>query len=393
MARRWADHLLRERVRLEVLETEESVENLALISSAPPKADIAIVQGGVGNEARYPGLKSLGAVAYEAVWVFLRADIPATQLRDLAGARIGVGPQGSGTRSLALELIRAAGVANAVPLPLRPAEAAEALIAGEIDAAVIVSTAPTAVIMRLLAEPRIRLLDFAARAEAYLAALPFLTLVRLPRGSVSLAEDIPAEPVTLLAPVVQVLVREDIHPKIVPLLTDTLSIAQRPRQFFSEAGTFPRPEPTEWPLHDAAKHYRYGPSPLRRHLPFWVAVTIERTWVLVIPMLTVLIPLLRFGPPLLRWQIERKIYRWYRDVRSIEAEYEQQRGAADRLALINRLDRIAELVASIRVPLSYGRELYDLRQHIDFVRGLIDSGRSLGGSAKPHRGPSPPTGL
>ena len=306
MARRWADHLLRERVRLEVLETEESVENLALISSAPPQADIAIVQGGVGNEARYPGLKSLGAVAYEAVWVFLRADIPATQLRDLAGARIGVGPQGSGTRSLALELIRAAGVANAVPLPLRPAEAAEALIAGEIDAAVIVSTAPTAVIMRLLAEPRIRLLDFAARAEAYLAALPFLTLVRLPRGSVSLAEDIPAEPVTLLAPVVQVLVREDIHPKIVPLLTDTLSIAQRPRQFFSEAGTFPRPEPTEWPLHDAAKHYRYGPSPLRRHLPFWVAVTIERTWVLVIPMLTVLIPLLRFGPPLLRWQIERR---------------------------------------------------------------------------------------
>jgi TRAP transporter TAXI family solute receptor len=381
-ARRWADHFSRDGIRMEVLETAGSVENLALISADPPRADIAIVQGGVGGEAQYPGLRSLGAVAYEAVWVFLRADLPGKRLRDLASARIAVGPEGSGTRALALELIRAAGVPDAVPLPLRSAEAADALIAGEIDAAMMVSAAPTPTITRLLADPSVRLLDFTPRAEAYLAAFPFLTLVRLPGGSVSLAEDIPREAATLLAPVVQVLVREDTHPEIVLLLLDALSAVQRNRQFFAPAGTFPRPEPTEWPLHDDAdRYYRYGPSFLKRYLPFWVAVTIERTWVLIIPLLTILIPLFRFGPPLLRWQIERKIYRWYRDVRAIEAEYEEKGEGADHAALLARLDRIAERVATIRVPLSYGRALYDLRQHIAFVRSLVEGRLPAGGGA------------
>jgi hypothetical protein len=105
-----------------------------------------------------------------------------------------------------------------------------------------------------------------------------------------------------------------------------------------------------------------------RYLPFWVAVTLERTWVLLIPLLTLLLPLSRIAPPLYRWQVERKIYRWYRDVRRIETSFEEAGASADRGDLLARLDAVSARVAATHVPLAYARPLYDLRQHIAFVR-------------------------
>jgi hypothetical protein len=102
-----------------------------------------------------------------------------------------------------------------------------------------------------------------------------------------------------------------------------------------------------------------------------VAVTIERTWVLLIPLLTLLLPLSRIAPPLYRWQIERKIYRWYRDVRHIEEAFEEAGQAADRAGLLARLDAVNARVAGTHVPLAFARPLYDLRQHIAFVRERI----------------------
>ncbi len=371
-ARRWAASLAREGVRAEVLATAGSVENLSLVTGAAPRADIAIIQGGVSGETAFPDLRSLGAVAYEAVWVFRRTSVEATRLRDLASARIAIGPEGSGTRALALSLMRTAGLDTDATLPLAGMEAAEALLAGTVDAAVLVSAAPTPAILRLLGSEEVVLLDFAPRAEAYLAAFPFLSAVRLHAGSADLAEDLPREAATLLAPVAQVVVREGIHPQIVLLLMETLKTTLGGRQFFAPAGSFPAAGPTDWPLHeDAARYYRFGPGFLKRYLPFWVAVTIERTWVLLIPLLTLLLPLSRIAPPLYRWQIERKIYRWYRDVRHIEEAFEEAGQAADRAVLLARLDAVNARVAGTHVPLAFARPLYDLRQHIAFVRERI----------------------
>ncbi|MCU0986460.1 MAG: TAXI family TRAP transporter solute-binding subunit [Acetobacteraceae bacterium] len=371
-ARRWAASLAREGVRAEVVATAGSVENLSLVTGAAPRADIAIIQGGVSGETAFPDLRSLGAVAYEAVWVFRRASAEAARLRDLTGARIAIGPEGSGTRALALSLMHTAGLDTDAALPLSGMEAAEALLAGTVDAVVFVSAAPTPAILRLLGSEEVVLLDFAPRAEAYLAAFPFLSAVRLHAGSADLAEDLPREAATLLAPVAQVVVREGIHPQIVLLLMETLKTTLGGRQFFAPAGSFPAAGPTDWPLHeDAARYYRFGPGFLKRYLPFWVAVTIERTWVLLIPLLTLLLPLSRIAPPLYRWQIERKIYRWYRDVRHIEEAFEEAGQAADRAGLLARLDAVNARVAGTHVPLAFARPLYDLRQHIAFVRERI----------------------
>ena len=46
----------------------------------------------------------------------------------------------------------------------------------------------------------------------------------------------------------------------------------------------------------------------------------ERMLILVLPLLGLLIPLSRIGPPLYRWRTERRIYRWYRNLGRLEAE-------------------------------------------------------------------------
>ena len=62
------------------------------------------------TETRHRRLLSLGSLYYEPLWLFYRKDVPFEQLRDLAGRRLAVGPEGSGTRALVRRLLRDNGV-------------------------------------------------------------------------------------------------------------------------------------------------------------------------------------------------------------------------------------------------------------------------------------------
>ena len=106
-ARRYAESLAREGIELELRPTAGSVENLGLLHRGD--VSIALVQGGVetpGDDALDAvALQSLGSVFYEPLWLFHRRDRDVRDLRDRAGRRIAVGPQGSGTRALVAGLL------------------------------------------------------------------------------------------------------------------------------------------------------------------------------------------------------------------------------------------------------------------------------------------------
>ncbi|WP_019012645.1 TAXI family TRAP transporter solute-binding subunit [Elioraea tepidiphila] len=370
-AEAWARLLAREGITLRLRPTAGSIENLRLLSADPPEVDIALVQGGVGGEAEYPGLESLGAVFYEPLWVFVRGRQADLRVAELRGLRIAIGPEGSGTRALALRLLAAnrIGPDDAVLLPLAGMAAAEALVEGRADAAVFVSARPTAAITHLLRVPEVTLVDFGPRADAYVAAFPYLTRVVLPAGAIDLAEDLPSENVVMVAPMAEVVAHAAIHPQIVALLMEAFTETHRGRQLFAPAGRFPSADPTDWPLNaDAARYLRHGPGFLKRYLPFWVAVWIERMWVLIIPLLTIAIPLSRIAPPLWRWQIDRKVYRWYRHVKRLETALKAAGTEEERHRALAELDALQERVGRVRVPLTHAQPLYQLRSHIALVR-------------------------
>ena len=141
----------------------------------------------------------------------------------------------------------------------------------------------------------------------------------------------------------------------------------------ARAGQFPSAEHSEFALaKDAERYYRQGPPLLQRYMPFWLANLIDRMWVALFSIVAILIPVSRLVPPLYRFRVRRKIFRWYRNLLLIESEIEE--GARPRAELVEALDKLENRVTNVRVPLAYADELYSLRQHIELVRHRLNQG-------------------
>jgi hypothetical protein len=166
--------------------------------------------------------------------------------------------------------------------------------------------------------------------------------------------------------------REGTHPALIQLFVQAAHRIHGGQGWFSRAGQFPSPENVELPLAaEAERFYKSGPPLLERHLPFWLANLIDRMWVALVSIIAVLIPLSRVVPPLYALRVRSRIFRWYRDLRSIEYELSSsETPTAELLSRLNRLDAKAETVA---VPLAYTDELYRLRAHIRLVRERLQT--------------------
>lgn len=316
---------------------------------------------------------SLASVFLEPLWVFVRSDGHPRRLTELKGKRIAIGAAGSGTRVLAKTLLVASGIddENSAFRSIGGAAAAKALRAGEIDAAFFVTARLSKTVNDLIRDPAIRILDF-DRAEAYTRHYLYLSKLTLPEGLLALDADIPPRSIDLLAPTAALVARDDLHPAIVDLVLGAASAVHRKDSLFSGAGVFPSASFVDFPLSDDARRYfKSGPTFLRRVLPFWAAVLVERLLIMLVPLITIMIPLFKIAPPAYRWGVRRKIYRWYKELRDLEARVDKAPDEADPVAIAAELDRIQTQVGHLKVPLSYAEQLYDLRLHIGFVKQLL----------------------
>jgi len=368
----YADALREKDIEVEVLTTAGSVDNLDKIKKK--QADIGIVQTGLAADLGTEGVRSIGAVFYEPLWIFYRSNLQIAELQDIVGKRAAIGPEGSGVRVLASLLLSEAGVTpdKFEAVPLGGAAAASALKAGEIDVALVVSGATTPFIADLIADPNVKLMSL-AEAHALARRHSYLDEVTLYRGVVDLANILPKEDVTLIAPAAQIVVREDLHPAIQSLLIEEAFREHAGGSVLADPGRFPTPTLSDIPVaEEAERYYKNGPTFLRRVFPFSVANFLERAWVLAIPLITLLIPLVRAAPPLYRWRIRRKIYVWYRNLRDLEAAGRAASTPEARRDVRAKLADIQAQTGEVQVPLSYTDDLYRLRSHIRFVSELID---------------------
>jgi TRAP transporter TAXI family solute receptor len=221
MGRRYQAALARAGVELKLVPTPGSLENLALLRDARSEVDVALVQGGsVGQDQGDQGeLESLGTLFYEPLWIFHRIGLEMPTMASLRGRKLSIGPVGSGSHALLRELLKRNDVDDQAGdlLALQPQEAADKLLAGEIDAAALLASWDAPVVRRLIVDERVELAN-APRADAYVALYPFLSKVTVPRGVGDLAKDIPPTDVTLFAPKASLVVRKDLHPAIQYLL-------------------------------------------------------------------------------------------------------------------------------------------------------------------------------
>lgn len=351
--------------------TQGSVDNLGRLKSG--QADVALVQTGLGAELGVEGVTSLGAVFLEPLWVFYSGRRTVRDFDDLEGLKVAIGPEGSGVRVLSQVLLGDVGVSDDkfTAAPLAGQAAAKALMAGEVDAAMVIAAPDAAWIRELVSDPSIRLLSI-DRSSAFVRRHPYLAPVTVFRGVLDLAADLPDRDVSLLSPVAQIVVREDLHPAIQALLIEGAYSVHSSGSLLSEPGYFPNPRLADIPLsNEAVRYYRDGPSFLRRIFPFDVANFLERAWIFIIPIATLIFPLVRASPPIYRWRVRRKIYLWYRHLRDLETAGRAAGTDVERNSIIERLHDLQVDAGRVQVPLSFTDDLYRLRSHIRFVSDLV----------------------
>jgi TRAP-type uncharacterized transport system substrate-binding protein len=352
-----------------------AVENLKRLLDPDEVIDVAFVQGGLGLGRDAEGLVSLGSFYHEPLWVFYRGKDTLDQLAALRGRRLAVGAEGSGTRRLALELLEASGVPPNDPrttlVPLGGLAAAAALAKGEVDAVFLVGPAQSGAVWTLFFTPGVRLMSF-AHAEAYARRFPFLARLVLPRGGIDLQRDIPAADVALVAPMATIVAREDTHPALVDLLLGAAAKAHGGPGLFQRPGEFPNAHTVDFPLsREADRFYRAGTRFLHRYLPFWLATLIERTIVLLVPLVAIVLPVMKFAPALYGWRIRSRIFKWYGQLSFLERELDENPQARARAEWLAELDRIEDRVHRMPTPLAFANLLYTLREHIALVEAKV----------------------
>jgi TRAP-type uncharacterized transport system substrate-binding protein len=368
---RYRAALSHDNVQVQLVPTAGSVENLAMLRDPRSGTNVALIEGGILSAADMSGVESLGTVFYEPLWWFHKREIRGEEANRLRGRRISIGPEGSGTRALSLQLLRHTGIEGQVGelLALEPPEAGEKLLAGEIDMAFMMTSWGSPVVQQLLADDRVTLSSF-LHADAIIALYPFLNKVVVPRGVTDIARDRPPNDVVLIATKASLVVRKDLHPAIQYLLLNAAAKIHSGPSIFNHANAFPAAEAIDIPLSDEAlRFYKSGAPFLHDYFPFWMAALIGKLIILLIPILGVLYPMMRFLPRLYDWMMRSKVLRLYGELRFLEEELTRTRGTmCDTGEVVARLDRLQEQANHLRIPVAYASMLYELRNHIDLVR-------------------------
>lgn len=373
---RYVQALARYGITVELLPSEGSADNLRLLREG--KANLGFVQGGSGalQEGDDEALLSLGSLFLEPLWLFYREDAAQRlnrsqridALGDLQGWRVNVDTQGSGVPQL-FERLLDANRLQSDAMQLQHASqtpATMAFIEGQIDALVFASAPESVMVQMLLQTPGVHLMNF-AQAQAYARRFGFLTPLVLPQGVVDLASNRPARDLNLVASTTSLLAASHTHPAILQLFAQTAVELHGKSGWFNKARQFPSMEQTELPLApEAERAMRSGTPLLQRYLPFWLANLIERMWLAMGLIIALALPLSRVLPPLYAFRVRSRVFRWYAELRDLEAQAERGELAVD--GLLTSLNEVERKAEQVHLPLSYTDELYTLRHHIDLVR-------------------------
>jgi TRAP-type uncharacterized transport system substrate-binding protein len=375
-AERYQKAFARSGVTLKLAPSNGSLENLRRLVDPRSDVEIGFVQVGVKLPDPAPGerrreLASLGTVSRQPLYILVNAARAPERLSELAGKHVVVGPEGSGTRVLALDLLKANGIepgGGTTLLDLDDDLVGDALATGGVDAAFLMGdSASPRVIRDLIQRPGVHVVQL-SQFEAYLRRFQNLDRIVIPMGAYDLAKNLPATDLTLVASSVELVARADLHPAISDLLMETLREVHGRPFLLQRAGEFPAAREHDIPLSaDARRYYESGKRWLYRMMPFWAASLADRFLVVFLPLLLLLVPVFRLVPTLYRWRVRQRVYRIYGALLELERDL-RAHGTDDRGRLLERLEAIERRADALNLPLGYADQFYVLREHIVFVR-------------------------
>ena len=348
LARQYALILARDGVDLEVRNYASAIEHFDVLRDAASPVQAALTTFGFTQPSDAATLYSLGGISDTAIFLFYRNAEPITRFAQLRGKRLSIGAPKTALRTLMLDVLKATGALDdSIRLSdLDYREAIDALIAGEIDVAMVATQMDDSLLQRALGAPGVQLMNV-AQAEAIAKTVPGLKHVVLWRGLISLDRDIPDTDIDLLALRNRLLVRKDLHPALQYLLLEAMREVHGAPGPFNRLGEFPAEQPNDLALSPTAQaFYRSGPTFWQRYTSFWLTSLLNRLVFFVIPVVAMLIPIIGFAPRFYRWLHVRRIDQLHRALGNLERELAH---SADRCRLVEYQTRINEIESAVRL--------------------------------------------
>jgi TRAP transporter TAXI family solute receptor len=205
-------------IQLEVIETEGSQNNMALLRD--DAAQLALVQSDTPVE---PPVRAVALLFPEMFHLIARTDANITSFADLRGKQVALMPEGSGSYALFWPLSEHYSLTpeTITTLPMSPSAAHQALLQGEVDALFRVITLGNPAVKELLLSGSVKLLPI-DQIDALQLSLPYLAARTIPKGTYDGGRPIPAEDLPVVAVNALLVAHQDLPAEVVTAITRTL---------------------------------------------------------------------------------------------------------------------------------------------------------------------------
>ncbi len=243
----------------------------------------------------------------------------------------------------------------------------ESLLKGEIDAMFVVSSQDSLIIKELLENPSINVLNI-KRAKAYSRKYAFIEALDLYEGSLDLFTNIPNSNIKLLATTATLVANNTVPHELIRIFLKQVKSQHTQKGLFQQENQFPNLLNLNIDINEEAKQYlTYGDNFLEKIFPYWIASNIDRLKILLIPLITLGIPLLKGFFPLYIWSMRSKIYKWYKELKKYDSNLDDSsiKDLENKLKLLNALKN--EIQEETTVTSSFMGEYYNLILHIDLI--------------------------
>lgn len=358
--------LEKEKVKVNIINTSGSIENIKLLEEK--KVDIAFIQNGTIKENN--NFEALASIYYEPLWIFYNNKIgDINYVHGLYDRKISIGQKGSGTRDLSLEILKINGIdeTNSKLLDYDSKTAKEKLIKGEIDAMFLVTAPSSQMVKELFITNNIKLMSF-KRAIAYSKKFSYLHSLTLHEGTVDLYKNMPSNNINLLATTATLVTHKDFSNELIRILLKKVKEVHSQKTLLTNDKQFPHLNSLNITVNEEAhRYFIYGDTWLEKIFPYWIASNVDRLKILLIPLLTLMIPLFKGVFPLYRWSIRSKIYKWYDEVQELDLSLDNlnKEQLKEKLQELENLKK--EIKDETKVPLAYMGEYYDLIMHLELI--------------------------
>ncbi len=263
---KYAELLNKAGIKAKAVTSGASVSNAKAIGDG--NAQAAIMQNDVAYYAYHglymfqghpiKNLRGVAALYPETVQFVVRADSDIKSLQDLAGKKVAIGAPGSGTAVAAEQILKAAGVWDKIQKVNQDfSQAAQALKLGQIDAAVIVSGAPTPAITQIAVTTPVRVIPISDEVLNKLKSEGYIFYVRqvLPKDTYKgMTEDTPTLAVKALL-VVSASLPDDVVYEMTKVLFDNVDALRAVHQKAKYISLDTALDGMSIPLHPGAYKY------------------------------------------------------------------------------------------------------------------------------------------